>query len=90
MMYYVYLLIDRYGNFYIGYTNNLKRRLKEHAKGKSNYLRKRRPIKLIYYEAFLSKVDARKRELTLKKYGSTLAQLKKRLKNSLKIVGREI
>jgi len=76
-MYYVYLLIDRYGNFYIGYTNNLKRRLKEHAKGKSNYLRKRRPIKLIYYEAFLSKVDARKRELTLKKIWKYFGSIEK-------------
>jgi putative endonuclease len=85
-MYYVYLLKDRFGKIYIGYTNNLKRRLIEHARGKSNYLRMRRPVKLIYYEAYLSFKDAKEREKSLKNYGSVLSGLKSRLKNSLKMV----
>jgi putative endonuclease len=84
-MYYVYLLKDRFGKIYIGYTNNLKRRLIEHAKGKSNYLKLRRPVKLIYYEAYLSSRDAKKREISLKNYGSVFAGLKRRLQESLKI-----
>jgi putative endonuclease len=84
-MYYVYLLKDRFGKIYIGYTNNLKRRLIEHAKGKSNYLKLRRPVKLIYYEAYLSSRDAKKRERSLKNYGSVFTGLKRRLQESLKI-----
>jgi len=84
MMYYVYLLKDRFGKIYIGHTNNLKRKLQEHAKGRSKYLRLRRPVKLIYYEAYLSAEDARERERSLKNYGSVLSGLRSRLKNSLK------
>jgi putative endonuclease len=61
-MYYVYLLKDKFGKIYIGYTNNLKRRLKDLARGRSKYLKSRRPIKLIYYEAYLSAEDAKKGE----------------------------
>ena len=85
-MYYVYFLKDKFGKIYIGRTNNLKRRLIEHARGKSNYLRLRRPVKLIYYEAYLSFKDAEAREKSLKNYGSVLSGLKSRLKNSLKMV----
>lgn len=83
-MYYVYLLKDRFGKIYIGQTNNLKRRLIEHARGKSNYLRLRRPVKLIYYEAYLSREDAEVREKSLKNYGSVLKGLKRRIGNSLR------
>jgi putative endonuclease len=85
MMYYVYLLKDCFGKIYIGYTNNLKRRLIEHARGYSKYLKLRRPVKLIYYEAYLSAEDAKEREKSLKNYGSVLSGLKSRLKNSLEI-----
>jgi putative endonuclease len=83
-MYYVYLLKDRFGKLYIGYTSNLKKRLQEHAKGKSKYLFLRRPVKLIYYEAYLSKIDAKEREKKLKKFKNIYSGLKARIKNSLK------
>jgi len=82
-MYYVYILKDRYGEVYIGYTSNLKKRLQRHARGCTQYLKKRRPVKLIYYEAYLSKKDAKAREKSLKNYGSVKSGLKKRIKNSL-------
>ncbi len=82
-MFYVYLLKDKYGKIYIGYTSNLKHRLQVHARGYTPYLKLRRPVKLIYYEAYLSKEDARAREKSLKNYGSVLAGLKRRIKNSL-------
>jgi putative endonuclease len=84
-MYYVYLLKDRFGKLYIGYTSNLKKRLQEHAKGKSKYFFLRRPVKLIYYEAYLSKIDAKEREKKLKKFKNIYSGLKARIKNSLKI-----
>lgn len=85
MMYYVYLIKDRYGHFYIGYTSDLKKRLQTHARGHTSYLKERRPIKLIYYEAYLSKKDARIRERSLKNYGSVFSGLKQRTKNSLRL-----
>jgi putative endonuclease len=84
MMHYVYLLKDRFGKLYIGYTSNLKKRLQEHARGKSKYLSLRRPVKLIYYEAYLSEIDARERERKLKKFKNIYSGLKSRLKNSLR------
>jgi len=60
-MYYVYILNDSLKN-YIGYTNNLKERLKKHL-SKAVYTTKRMENpKLIYYEAYLTKELARDRE----------------------------
>ena len=84
-MYYVYILQDRHGKIYIGYSADLKKRLQDHLKGRSCYLRNKRPVKLIYYEAYLSRKDARAREKSLKNYGSVLAGLKLRIKNSFMI-----
>ncbi|MCL0062568.1 hypothetical protein M1N67_03945 [Peptococcaceae bacterium] len=42
------------------------------------------PVELIYYEAYKSEEDARKRESNLKLKSKAFAQLKKRIKNSLK------
>ncbi len=54
-----------------------KRRLKEHNDGKSSSTKSRRPLKLIYYEAHLSKEDAMRRESYFKtsKGKSTLRQI---------------
>ncbi|KKP92600.1 MAG: hypothetical protein UR98_C0022G0008 [Parcubacteria group bacterium GW2011_GWA1_36_12] len=61
--YYVYVLLSLKDNkFYIGSTNNLKRRLKEHLAGKNISTAKRLPLKLIYFEGHLSKTDAERRE----------------------------
>jgi putative endonuclease len=73
-MYYVYLLKNnKSGTTYIGYTNDLKRRLGEHIAKTSE---------LVYYEAFKSKKDAWKRERMLKQ-GQTVRRLKERLLSSL-------
>ena len=60
---------------YYGYTNNLKRRIKEHNKEGL--------VKLVYYEAYLSETDATDREKKLKQYRQTRAHLKNRIINSL-------
>lgn len=60
---YVYILLSLKDNkFYIGSTNNLKRRLKEHQSGKNISTSKRLPLELIYFEGHLSKSDAERRE----------------------------
>ncbi len=61
--YYTYVLEslkDR--KLYIGWTNNLEQRIKEHQTGKVFSTKYRLPVKLIYYEACLSKEAAIKRE----------------------------
>jgi len=73
-MFYIYILKNRVKhNIYIGYTSDLKRRLKEHVAKKPE---------LIYYEAFRAEKDARVRERMLKQ-GQTIRRLKERLINSL-------
>jgi len=66
-MYYVYLLLSEVdGNFYTGSTNDLRRRIDEHNNGSVVSTAKRRPLMLIYYEACMNEMDARKREKYLK------------------------
>ncbi len=83
-MYYVYVLLSKKDRkLYIGYTSDLKRGLKEHNDGKASSTKSRRPLKLIHYEAHLSKKDAERRE----KYFKTTkgkATLKQMLRDSLK------
>ncbi|KUK84263.1 MAG: Uncharacterized protein XD98_0054 [Microgenomates bacterium 39_6] len=64
--YFIYVLQQNNKQFYVGLTGNLERRLKEHKNGKVKATEKRRPLKLIYYEAYRNKKDAEKRERYLK------------------------
>lgn len=83
-MYYVYFLKDPGSEWiYIGYTSDLKRRLKEHEEGKTQTTRKFSSIELVYYEAYRSSEDAKDREKKLKQYGNSLGILKKRINRSL-------
>lgn len=83
-MFYVYVLKSKRDNkAYIGYSSDLRRRLKEHNQGFSKATEKRRPFILVYYEAYHAKSDARRRELKLKKFKNSYKELKKRLVDSL-------
>ena len=63
MYYFVYVLRSQKDDkFYIGYTKNLKLRFEQHSKGLVESTKKRRPFKLVYYEASLNQQDATKRE----------------------------
>lgn len=82
-MYYTYVLRSKKNSqFYTGYTNNLRKRFKEHNDYKSTYTKRRGPYDLIYYEACLTEDDARSRELYLKS-GKGKRYLKSRLKRFL-------
>jgi putative endonuclease len=48
--------------FYHGFTTNIKRRIEEHNAGKTNSTAKRKPLKLVYCELFISRKDAIRRE----------------------------
>lgn len=83
-MYYVYVLKSaKDDKIYIGSTNDLRRRLSEHNAGKVRSTKSRVPFQLRYYEAFYTEINAQKRELSLKKDGKALGQLKRRISESL-------
>lgn len=83
-MFYVYILkSSKDRKLYIGYTNNLKRRIQEHNQGKNFSTTRRGIFSLVYYEAFKSQKDATTREKQLKQFKSTYGHLKKRIANSL-------
>ena len=53
--------------FYTGWTNNLERRVKAHNAGKgAKYTKSRKPVKLVYFETFLTKQEAMRREWEIK------------------------
>ncbi|MFZ0981661.1 MAG: GIY-YIG nuclease family protein [Candidatus Acidiferrales bacterium] len=56
--------------FYIGSTNDVARRMDEHQRGHSLATRGRGPWELVYQEYFESLVDARRRELEIKRWKS--------------------
>ena len=65
---------------YIGYTSNLQERIKRHKSGLVFSTKGRLPVNLIFYEAFVSRADAKRRE----RYFKTTAG-----KRALKIMLRE-
>ncbi len=81
MHYVVYILEDQIDKtWYIGFTHDLKQRLKDHKSGHSPYTSKKKDLKLIYAEMYLSKADALGREKFLKS-GSGHRFIKKQLAN---------
>jgi len=84
-MFYTYILIsEKDDKFYVGYTDNLKRRIKKHNNGDVESTKYRRTLKLIYYdEVCLNQKDAIHREKYLKTTYSK-RYIRNRLKNYLK------
>jgi len=82
-MFYTYILQSlKNKSFYIGYTADLKKRYEEHNDGKNLSTKPFIPYGLIFYEAFLSRKDAKNREKYLKS-GWGWRSIKKLLKNYL-------
>ena len=76
-MFYTYVLKSSInGDIYIGYSDDLKRRLKKHNDGRVLSTKINKPWILIYYESYKDKRDATKREKQLKSH---------KAKNDLKI-----
>lgn len=63
-MFYVYILRSKkkLDQLYIGYTTNLKERLKRHNEGLVQSTKPYYPWRLVFYEAYQSKKDAKRRE----------------------------
>jgi putative endonuclease len=69
-MFYVYILRTSSNTLYIGQTNNLEKRLKEHKNksGKSaKYIRYFSSFELVYSEKYPTRKEAMQREYQLKK-----------------------
>ncbi|MDD5146311.1 MAG: GIY-YIG nuclease family protein [Candidatus Pacebacteria bacterium] len=78
-MYYVYVVKLPNNKLYIGFSSDLKTRIKAHEYKKD--------IKgLIYYEAYQNEQDARNRERQLKNFKSAYGHLKKRILRSIEDV----
>ena len=69
-MYFVYILECADSSFYVGSTNNLEKRLKQHNESKwgAHYTKIRRPVVLRYQEIFRTLRGARQRELEIKSW----------------------
>ncbi len=61
---------EQTGRYYIGSTNNLDRRLKEHSSGKTRTTKVLKTLTLVYKEEFDTIEEARMREKKLKSYKS--------------------
>ena len=69
-MHSVYILKCADASLYVGCTNDLKKRLKQHNKSKhgAHYTKIRRPVKLVYSEHFKTLFEARHREAEIKNW----------------------
>jgi putative endonuclease len=86
-MFYVYILqSNKNKRFYTGFSNDLRKRFREHNNGKVSSTKSRGPFNLIYYEACLNEQDARSRERYLKT-GTGKRFVKNRLKRFLSLTG---
>ena len=63
-MYYTYILQSlKDSRTYVGYSSNIKTRFELHQMGRVQATKHRRPLKLLFYEIFETKQEAKKREL---------------------------
>ena len=81
-MYFVYLLVTKNKNrtiSYVGYTNNINKRLKLHNNSKGAKFTRGRNWKLAYYKRYDNKILAMKEEYKLKKNYKLRSKIKKGL-----------
>lgn len=70
MPYYTYILECSDNSLYVGCSNNLARRIKQHNESKcgAHYTKIRRPVVLKYFEEFITLREARQRESEIKSW----------------------
>ncbi|MCH7731234.1 MAG: GIY-YIG nuclease family protein [Candidatus Marinimicrobia bacterium] len=61
-MWCVYMITSEEGLTYTGITQNLNKRVIEHDKGESYYTKRGTNWRVVYYEKFKTRSEARKRE----------------------------
>ncbi len=80
-MWYLYILLCDKKTFYVGITNDIESRLKEHRNKKSFFTKKFSELEIIYKEEFVNKTKAAQREKQLK--GWSRSKKQKLIDNSL-------
>lgn len=79
---FVYIVKCKDDMYYTGITWNLKKRIDEHNSGvKTSIQLSRRPVKLVYWEKFLNRIDAARKEKEIKGWSRIKKEL---LINSLR------
>jgi putative endonuclease len=81
-MYFVYLLVSKNKNrtiSYVGYTNNINKRLKLHNNSKGAKFTRGRKWKVAYFKKYDTKILAMKEEYKLKKNYKLRSKIKKGL-----------
>ena len=81
MKHFVYLIInlgDKRLISYVGYTNNIRNRLKSHNSSKGAKFTRGRKWKIIYKKSYNSKSEAMKKEYLLKKDKKKRLKIKKK------------
>ena len=69
MSFYTYIARCNDSSLYTGYCKDINSREKKHNLGEgAKYTKQRRPIKIIYFEKFKSKIEAMRREREIKKF----------------------
>lgn len=67
IMYYTYAIRSEIRNYiYVGLTNNLKRRFRQHNDKKEKTTRAYAPFKILFTEEFMTRMEAREKEKYLK------------------------
>lgn len=88
-MFYIYILRTSSNTLYIGQTNNLERRLKEHhakSSKSAKYIRYFGSADLVYKEEYCTRTGAMRRESQLKKW--TKAKKEALIKGNLGLLKR--
>ena len=83
MAYFVYLIASKSKKktiTYVGYTKNLKKRLKLHNEGMGAKFTRGRNWKIMYYEKYVTKKEAISREYYIKKNRKIRDQIKDKFK----------
>lgn len=81
-MFYVYVIRSG-AHLYTGFTNDLRKRLKQHNAGQNSSTKFKEHWEVIYYEAHTSEIDAKRREGYLKTAPGKRA-LKRMLRTAIK------
>ena len=67
-VYWAYMVQCKYGTFYDGWTNDIKKRIAAHNEGTgAKYLRGKGPVKLVYKKKFATVKEAQDQERSIKK-----------------------
>ena len=89
MKHFVYLLVSVHKKrivSYVGYTNDIKKRLKLHNSSKGAKFTRGKKLKIIYKKSYNNKSEAMKNEYLLKKNKKKRFEIKKKFQIKNKII----